>query len=117
MPEATTDGGHRRYTERQIIEFKKKQMGVQQILIPDLKPKNGSTWFNQQCWRDEYTIIKKQHSTSTKEQKTRSEQVGDAVDALEHGNRPEAVVDSYGKDVYREAVTIVQHRKDQPCPK
>lgn len=26
----------------------------------DLKAKNGSTWFNQRCWEDEYTVMRKE---------------------------------------------------------
>ena len=35
---AVIQDGRKWYTEQQIIDYKKRQMGVQQILIPDLRP-------------------------------------------------------------------------------
>lgn len=54
--EGTTQGDVLAGLNRYIAYVKHRQTTD----FKDLKYKNGSTWFNQRCWQDEYTIIAKE---------------------------------------------------------
>lgn len=63
-------------TSKEPVTFEKVEQGINNYIfnIKENKTdpqfiKHGSTWFNQQCWKDDYTVYKKQ------EEQTREERI------------------------------------------